>query len=186
MMRTLVFLLILWTLSLLSCQQKTASGEVITQRIQYDVDIKSPDADMDWWVQNLEGAQREALVRKILESTYAGEVRTWDVFHHEMQAEQVKAIGNRTDTITIQRPSPPYELYDTVLSKTLNISEISRIRFLEEWYLDPASLEIEKKVIGLCPMLESYGPDGNLRGYMPMFWVYFDPKYPDAFKAIQP
>jgi hypothetical protein len=24
------------------------------------------------------------------------------------------------------------------------------------------------------------------RGYMPMFWVYFDPQYPAAFKAVQP
>jgi hypothetical protein len=185
-MRSLTLMIILFSLFLLSCQQHSQSGKEITRRIQYDVDIKSPDVDMDWWVQNLEGAQRESLLRQILESAYEGKVRTWDVFHNEMRPEQIRAMGNRADTITIQRPEPPYELYDTVLTKTLNINDISRIRFLEEWYIDPASLRIEKKVIGLCPMLESYSPEGHLRGYMPMFWVYFDAAYPGVFKAVKP
>ena len=39
-----------------SCMQK--KREVVTEKIQYDVNIKSPDPDYDWWIQNLPGPQR--------------------------------------------------------------------------------------------------------------------------------
>lgn len=161
-------------------------GELVTRRIQYDVTIKSPGADYDWWVQNIEGQDREEYVRGILKAAYEGQVKAWDIFHQPLSTEEVKAIGNRTDTLTYQRAEEPYDLYDTVVTQTLNIQDITRIRFLEEWRSDPATLIMSKRVIGLCPLLERYGSEGELRGYMPMFWVYFDPEYPAILTSAAP
>ncbi|HOH99175.1 MAG TPA: hypothetical protein PLE85_01420 [Bacteroidales bacterium] len=169
-----------------SCRKESQRDPILAKRIQYDVSIKSPDPSYDWWVQNLEGSSREAFVRDILSAAYSGKVEAWDAFHNKMDPEAVKAIGNRIDTLTFQRPDPPYDLFDTIVKQELNIHEITRIRFLEAWYMDPSSLRITKEVIGVCPLLESYAPDGTLRGYMPMFWVYYDKEYPSAFQVSNP
>lgn len=169
-----------------SCKRKTNEDQWITKRIQYDVTIKSPDPAMDWWVQNVEGASRETFVNAFISAAYSGDIKAWDVFHNEMSTDQVKAIGNRSDTLTFQRPDPPFDLYDTVIRQELSLNEISRFRFLESWKMDPRTLKITKEVIGVCPLMESYAPDGTMRGYMPMFWVYFDPQYPAAFKVSSP
>lgn len=161
-------------------------GEILTRRIQYDVAIKSPDPSFDWWIQNIDGETRESFVRRLLESSYSGKLRTYDIFHKELSPEQVKAVGKRTDTLTFQRAVPPYELFDTVVHETFSIKDISKIRFLEEWTTDPGTMQISKRVIGISPLLERYGQDGELRGYMPMFWIYFDADYPAAFSTSLP
>ena len=56
----LLFLVLLFS----ACRQNRE--EIITKRIQYDVNIKSPDPNYDWWIQNLAGEQREHLVRLLL------------------------------------------------------------------------------------------------------------------------
>ena len=161
-------------------------GSTITNRIQYDVSIKSPDTDYDWWVQNIEGQARETFVRTIMEKAYGGKVKAWDIFHNPLRPEDVKAIGNRTDTITFQRAEEPYELYDTVISTTFSLNDITKVRFLEEWSMDENTLVMSKRVLGICPLLARYDPNGELRGHMPMFWVYFDEEYPGVFTAATP
>jgi hypothetical protein len=151
---------------------------VITKRIQYDVPIKSPDPDFDWWVQNIEGQQRDDFVKMILDEAYSGKVRTYDYFNHPLTPEQVRQIGYHRDTVTMQRPTPPYSLFDTVIEQKLDPRLITRIRFLEEWSVDTKHFQIVKKVLGIAPLMENYSEKGELRGYMPLFWIYTDKRYP--------
>jgi len=53
---------------LTSCKDNTdKSKTVITERIQYDVNIKSPNPDYDLWVQNINRRKRMAFVNKIMD-----------------------------------------------------------------------------------------------------------------------
>ncbi|MBE0663256.1 MAG: hypothetical protein IH597_12425 [Bacteroidales bacterium] len=176
---------LLWIGVLLTaCQSKQKDSWAVTQRIQYDVTIKSPDADFDWWVQNIEGMNREAFITELLNAAYQGNVKAYDVFLlNEMTADQVKNIGRRSDTLRLQRPVPPHNFRDTIINKELSIHEITRIRFLEEWNLNKENMQINKEVMGIAPLLESYDENGNLRGYQPMFWIFFDNKYPEALRG---
>ncbi|HRY33169.1 MAG TPA: hypothetical protein P5531_09415 [Bacteroidales bacterium] len=177
-MRTGIFLL---AVILASCAQKQEKP-LVTERIQYDVSIKSPDPEFDWWVQNIEGSRRENFVKSILNAAYSGKLKAFDIFHTPMSPEEVIAIGNRTDTILTTSPVPPYN--DTLMEvkQSLDLQRITKVRFLEEWWMDEKSLQFEKKVIGIAPILEVFNEDGSLRGYMPMFWVYLDPAYPGKLK----
>ncbi|HOW25161.1 MAG TPA: hypothetical protein PK711_05775 [Bacteroidales bacterium] len=164
---------------MISChRQDQYQGTLITDRIQYDVDIKSPDPDFDWWVQNIEGSKREVFIRRVMDAAYEGKVRTFSYFNEPLTPEQVKEIGFQADTLTFQRSTPPYEFYDTVVERRINLQDITRFRFLEEWYMDPESFMISKKVIGIAPVLRRYTESGELMGYMPLFWIYFDENYP--------
>ncbi|MCK5838986.1 MAG: hypothetical protein KAG99_04010, partial [Bacteroidales bacterium] len=103
-----------------------------------------------------------------------------------LTAEQVKSIGYRRDTLTFQRAYPPYELFDTIVEEKIEIRDITRFRFLEEWYFNDKTLEIEKKVLGIAPVVRRYDENGNLRGHMPLFWVYLDDRYPEMMSDIVP
>ncbi len=179
-----IYMLVVVTIAFAACSPKRIDTESITQRIQYDVSIKSPDAGYDWWVNNIEGKNREALINDLMQAAYNGKVKTFDAFlFTENKPDQVRKIGSFSDTLRVQRSVPPYEFYDTVVTRELSIHDISRLRFLEEWSINPQNMQIHKNVIGIAPLLESYDESGILRGYMPMFWVFFDENYPAALSG---
>ena len=67
-----------------SCRNGNKAGNiVVTKRIQYDVPIRNTDTDMDWWVQNIEGSNREKLVKDILSKVTGGEVKAYDFLSYK-------------------------------------------------------------------------------------------------------
>jgi hypothetical protein len=180
---------ILWIIAfviigMISCKSDSSKKKkILTERVQYDVFIKSPDPDSPWWVDNIEGLKRESLIKTIINKVYSGEIKAYEyMFKRPYTKEEVKALENYTDTLAFQRAYPPYDYYDTVVVHQLDIQKIVKIKFLEEWYFDEKHNIFEKKVVGLAPVKENYGKDGELRGYTPMFWIFFDKKYPDKLK----
>ncbi|MBU1008984.1 MAG: hypothetical protein KKD74_02500 [Bacteroidetes bacterium] len=165
---------------MLSCQQKPAS-EILTERIQYDVTIKSPSPDYDWWIQNLEGASREKLVRMLIDKARNGEVKVHDYFNNPIDATQVAHIIQDTMLYRMMRKEPPYELYDTLVVQHIEAADILRIRFLEEWTIDPVSLQVTKKVLGIAPVARRYDSEGIER-WQPLYWIYTDDRYPAKLK----
>ncbi|NTW24424.1 MAG: hypothetical protein HGA37_06980 [Lentimicrobium sp.] len=171
--------LVLVVISLILTTSCGKKGELLTERVQYDVTIKTPEVDLDWWVQNLEGPKREKLVQSIINSANAGKLKIYDVMSNKLiPVEELKARSTRTELLTLQRSYAPYENYDTVVKRELQLSDISRLRFLEEWYLNEETGFITKKVIAICPLVESYTEQGELRGYNPLFWLSFEKKFP--------
>jgi len=139
---------------------------------------------MDWWVQNLEGMKREEFIKDFLEAAFSGKVPAYDAFSYtRLNPNQIRGIGSRNDTIRLQRTEPPYGYYDTVVSKSMSIHDITRLRFIEEWQVNPENMLITKKVLGIAPMLENYDETGAFRGYQPMFWIFYDSRYPDALQG---
>ncbi len=162
---------------LISCGGK--KGDILTERIQYDVTIKTPEVDLEWWVQNLDGPKREKLIQSIINTANAGKLKIFDVMSNkQMTVAELKDRSVRTELLTLQRSYAPYENYDTLVTRELQLSDISRLRFLEEWYLNEKTGFITKKVIAICPLVESYTESGELRGYNPLFWLSFEKKFP--------
>lgn len=172
-----ICLAVLPVLVLNSCGNK--KGEILTERIQYDVPVKTPETDLGWWVQNLEGPKREKLVQAIFTSANAGKLKIYDVMSNkQMTLEQLRERSVRTELLTLQRSYAPYENFDTIVKREVQLSDVSRLRFLEEWYLNEETGLITKKVVAVCPLVESYTETGELRGYNPLFWLSFARKFP--------
>jgi hypothetical protein len=179
-----ISLCILTLLFLSGCTNKSGQESIVTDRIQYDVTIKNKEADADWWVQNIEGRKRESLLTDIFEGVQGGKIKIYDYFSDkELSKAEIAAIFRKTDTISVESPNPPYQLVDTVMVHELKSADITRLRFLEEWSMDKKTLQIKKKVKGICPLLENYSETGELRGYQPLFWVFFDDAYPAELKG---
>ncbi|MEI6576953.1 MAG: hypothetical protein WCO63_12325 [Bacteroidota bacterium] len=180
--KTILYLFFGLSTILFSCKNEASKNKVITERIQYDVLIKSPGPDYDWWVQNLEGPARENLVRTIIQAAYNGKVKAYDPEHKLLTPAEVKAIGNRTDTVSGTSPNPPYNDTVMIMQQHLDLNNINRIRYLEEWTMDETTLKIEKKILGIAVIQDNYDEKGAFRGLQPLFWVYFDENYPGKFE----
>jgi len=170
--------------ALTSCTGNKTEKNIVTKRIQYDVTIRNPETDMDWWVQNIEGSNREKLLADIFRQVTDGKVKAYDFLSYTpFTSEEIRNMMKRTDSISVERSTPPYDLVDTLLVTEIRLSDITRLRFLEEWNMDEKSLVFSKKVAGICPLVERRTDSGELRGYKPLFWVFFDDKYPAGLQS---
>ena len=175
-----VVVLLASAIFIFSCRNGGESEKnIVTKRIQYDVFIQNNEPDMDWWVQNIEGSNREKLIKDIMQQVTNGQVKAYDYLSGKpYSADEIKSMMKRIDTISVERSTPPYDLVDTVLVTEIRLSEITKLRFLEEWSMNEKTLAFTKKVAGICPMVERLTDSGELRGYKPLFWVFFDDRYP--------
>ncbi len=155
---------------LASCSNK--KEVVITQKIQYDVNIKNDRPDFDPWIENINHQQRLGFVKNLIQSAYEGKIKAYDYFHKELSLEDLKKIGVDTLYTTLTRTYPPYEEFDTLIIKKFRFEDINKIRFLESWKMDTTRFVFEKKVIAIAPIMDKYDPDGNLLGKQPLFWIY--------------
>ena len=96
-----LLMLIMITL-MTSCQDE--ERETIATRIQYDVNIVSPDPAYDWWIQNLPGPQRERLVSLIIDGAVNGTFRAHDYFNNPITPMEVRRILSDT-SCEISMPS---------------------------------------------------------------------------------
>lgn len=159
---------------LVSCGNFGKDKTVLCEKIQYDVQINNPDPGHYWWVNNIEGSKREPFVKNILNAAFSGEVKTYDYFNKLLTLKQLEEISSDTIYRTMKRTYPPYEIYDTIIINKLDFSDISKIRFLEEWKYDKDKIVIDKRVIGIAPIIDKKDNDGNLIAVQPLFWIYFD------------
>ena len=157
-----------------ACRQH--SEEIITKRIQYDVNIKSPDPNYDWWIQNLAGPQREHLVKLLLKGAKNGRYPAYDYYFHSLSRQAVANILTDTIMRKLRRGRPPYDLRDTTIIEQIQVSDIQRLRFMEEWRIDQKDFSFEKKMMGIAPVAKRFDQQGNLR-WQPLFWIFPDKKF---------
>ncbi|MBW6459504.1 MAG: hypothetical protein K0B08_02925 [Bacteroidales bacterium] len=167
---------LLLLLLIAACERIAEKRQIITEKIQYDVPVVSDDPRLDWWINNIEGSKREPFLKRIMEAAEKGDVMAYDYFGEPLTPEEVAAQGSDTIYLTLTRNYEPFEEYDTMLVRSITYRDISKIRFLEEWTWDPITMQIEKKVVGLGPVLLGE-MDGVLYNQL-LFWVYFDDRYP--------
>ncbi|MFZ4740479.1 MAG: hypothetical protein ACOYLE_04895 [Bacteroidales bacterium] len=152
----------------------TSNSFLITKKIQYDVFIKSIDKGKNWWVDNIETTDREKFLKTIIDVASKGKLKVFDFFMKPLDKKKFSEMLHKTDTVVMQRLTEPYADYDTVLRTDFDQTSILKMRFVEEWTLNVQSFKFYKKVLAICPMVEGLDDKGNLRGYTPLFWVFFD------------
>lgn len=145
---------------------------LITKKIQYDVPIVNLDPNYDWWIKNIAGADREELINNIFDKVLAGEIQAYDYFLEPLSRKGVESMLVDTLMQTLMRSVEPYEEYDTMIITRIEPGHVTMLRFLEEWKYDESSLQIDKKVFGISPVLE-VEVDGQ-RLTRPLFWIFTD------------
>jgi len=161
-----------------SCEY--GKNEIVSEKIQYDVNIKSPDPDYDWWIQNLPGPQREKLVETILTGAINGKFQAYDYYNNPISPAEVSAILSDTTVVRLTQVEPPYETYDSIIIYNIIPEDIQRIRFLEEWRMNTEDLSFEKKIVGIAPVARRVVLE--IERWQPLFWIYPDKEFEDNLK----
>lgn len=155
---------------------KNDKNEIITKKIQYDVNIKSPDPEYDWWIQNIVGPDRDKLVSLIIEGAKAGKWQAYDYFNDSIDKYEVRRILSDSVIISMIRNVPPYEQFDTIIVNNIPLKDIKKIRFMEEWSINPDNLAFSKKIVGIAPVASKLDFNGIER-WQPLFWIYTDEEF---------
>ncbi|MBN2728607.1 MAG: gliding motility protein GldN [Bacteroidales bacterium] len=121
---------------------------------------------------------RTSLMSVILNGIQEGSVTAYNVESDEFKTPlsdgEVKNILIKYDTIRNRfDPMTAEQLPDTVIEDPFDPSTITMLRLKEDWFFDKQRSVIEVRILGICPVKEKYGDDGEFQGNVPIFWVYF-------------
>jgi hypothetical protein len=154
-------------LLLISCtgnvesDEMTAGGSpegtlLVANQIVYDVVIKNHDPEDLWTEECLSGLKRQELVDFIFSGIYAGRFGVYDIFSG-------KAI-------------PPRKIMKMEEDGIFKRDQISKIQFVEEWYVDPELYSMTKKVSEVRLGIEHIDGFGVHLGHNPLFRVRLVPE----------
>lgn len=146
----------------------------ITPKIMYDVFIKSENDKNKWFVDNIVTSDREYFLNKIIEVASKGKLKIYDYFDRIIDKEGFQNILNRKDTVLVENLEDPGSFTQKVTDVSLDIKSISKIRFIEEWKINTKTFTFYKIVKAISLLSENRENDGSLRGYTPVFYIYFD------------
>ena len=94
-----------------------------------------------------------------------------DDFSVVLSADELLSVFVKKDTLWSANADG--EKIANPIRKAVDMRLVKRVRVKEDWFFDPQRSVMEVRIIGLCPVIESYDDEGNYRGDQPLFWVYF-------------
>ncbi len=87
--------------------------------------------------------------------------------------EALSVAGGSTDSIYVTDPGTGIQTLQVVKNE-VNWDNVKKIRVKEVWYFNKQTSTMEVRIMGLCPLFDSYDPTtGDFRGELPIFWIYF-------------
>jgi gliding motility associated protien GldN len=119
-------------------------------------------------------AIRDGLLRDGALTAYdAGVLLEDDGFTKELTLAEVQALLDPVDTVWTASLEDPEVNVPVVQPASIKTEHVTRYQLKEDWFFDKQRGVMEVRIIGLAPMREVRGEDGELRGYAPLFWLYF-------------
>jgi gliding motility associated protien GldN len=101
-----------------------------------------------------------------------GPVGTDDEFKKPLLASELKELFTRLDTqYTENLETQDMEM--VVQEINLESRDIMMYNVKEDWIFDKQRSTMDIRILGIAPMQEKRGEDGEIRGYSPLFWLYY-------------
>lgn len=95
-----------------------------------------------------------------------------DEFKVPMLTSEIKALFTTIDT-TYTENLETGDFEPVIQTIELESREIMQYKLKEDWFFDRQRSVLDVRIIGIAPMKEVRGDDGEVRGYAEMFWLYF-------------
>ena len=132
-------------------QPVTDAGIKIADPVIYDALIKNPNMEDSWGTEELKGFDRKKMVDLLFQAVYEGRAIAYNYHTDEpMSIEEVKKLE---------------------ISKEFDRTKIGKIQFVEDWYFDPETLHMTKKIKSIMMAYEVYNQFDELRGYKAAFRI---------------
>lgn len=120
-----------------------------------------------------------SLMQVLMDALKEGTITAYDAsnpsdeFVVPLTYQEIMNRLERTDSVPMQRPYPPYDWYDTIISVKFNPTDVKRFRIKEDWFFDKQRSVMEVRILGICPVRDNYDEKGLFRAYDPLFWINF-------------
>jgi len=152
-------------------QSGKSSGKLITKRIHYEIPIGLTDLGY-LWINNIPKPERVEFVKDLFDRAFSGKVKTCDIYMNPIGPEELKAQLADSLFMILMKQVPPYEEFDTCILRPVDPEDVDYLGFQEEWTYNADDMVIEKRVLGICPIIM----ENKLHRIInrPLFWVYFD------------
>ncbi len=95
-----------------------------------------------------------------------------DEFKIPLSKGDIEGMLTRIDT-TYTMDLDTGEPVQVIQEITVESSDIKKFKIKEDWFFDRQRSERYVRIIGIAPMIEVKGEDGEVRGTRDMFWLYF-------------
>jgi gliding motility associated protien GldN len=119
----------------------------------------------------------ESFVQIIMDALKEGTIQAYselsDQFLYPITYKELMDKMETTKKVTLKRPDNPDIDFDTVITQHFNSSDVYKIRLKEDYFFDRQRSVMEVRILGICPMVNSYDEKGEYRGDKPLFWIYF-------------
>ena len=112
------------------------------------------------------------LVDGAITAYYPGPLLDDDEFKVPMLTSEVKALFSSVDT-SYTEDLETGDFVPVIQNIELASREIKQYKLKEDWFFDRQRSVLDVRIIGIAPMREIKGEDGEVRGYAEMFWLYF-------------
>ena len=101
-----------------------------------------------------------------------GPVGTDDEFKKPLLASELKELFTRLDTQYTENLETQ-DMDMVVQEINLESRDIMMYNIKEDWIFDKQRSTMDIRILGIAPMQEKRGEDGEIRGYSPLFWLYY-------------
>jgi gliding motility associated protien GldN len=112
------------------------------------------------------------LVEGSLTAYGLGPTETDDEFRFPMPPIGLDSMLNPTVTRYIEDLDTG-EKTPVTNSEPIKSIDITQYKIKEDWVFDKQRSERYVRIIGIAPMMQMFGEDGESRGYKTLFWLYF-------------
>lgn len=121
---------------------------------------------------------RRSLTQVVYQAVLEGTITPYgtldDEFTVQLTKAEVEQSTTRVDTEFIENEYG--EIEPVPIKEEFNPGNVKRYRLKEEWFFDNQKSVLEARIIGICPVAEKFDENGDYKGELPLFWIY----YPEA------
>lgn len=151
-------------------------GTIWTNRVQrtvyLDTTIKHTMADT---------SLAEVLTKLVLDKKLTAYATFDNRFTTKLSREKIlENVSSHADDVNQQEDPVTGSTNTRVVMHEFNYNTIRAYRLVEEWQYNVDEGKIDIKILGISPVVDVYGDEGNYRGSVGMYWL----KYEDAKDAI--
>jgi len=118
---------------------------------------------------------RRSLTQVVYQSVLEGTITPYgtldDEFTIQLTKAEVEQMTSKVDTEFIENQFG--EIEPVPIKEEFNPGKVKRYRLKEEWFFDNQKSVLEARIIGMCPITEKFDDNGDYKGELPLFWIYF-------------
>jgi len=119
-------------------------------------------------------ADRKSLFDIIKEGIEEGTITAYDDDEFKISLTKAEAKNKMGGYETIELYDEYGEVYGTDSTFVeIESQDIMMYRLKEDWFFDRERSVMDVRIIGIAPVKQLINDDGTVRGYSPLFWIYF-------------